>query len=290
MTHNDTTTENGATTGGVSALRVDLARWERIHADDCAVPPGADLAALTVELGEALRDPDPEVRDGAPYVVLRTWIRRDVVDRPLRARLGAVMAARFEDPEIEARTFAPLVLDMIVARGDHDPAWFDAFRRWYPAETDLRGYDPVRGWLHAVAHGADLLGTFGRHPDVDPCAVLALAADRLVAPTELVYAQQEDDRLAQGIARALTRPEPTEAEALAWLDPVEDLLAAGRPPGVPTTAAHVSNALRTLRMLYLLADTGVRPDAGAPAAVRPPHAEALKRRLTEVLAPAFQTA
>ncbi|MFF7441864.1 hypothetical protein [Streptomyces sp. NPDC008122] len=55
-------------------------------------------------------------------MVLRTWIRRDVIDKPLRARLGAVMADRFDDPEIQARTFAPLVLDVIVGRGDFDPA------------------------------------------------------------------------------------------------------------------------------------------------------------------------
>ncbi|MBB4983801.1 MULTISPECIES: hypothetical protein [Streptomyces] len=47
--------------------------------------------------------------------------------------------------------------------------------------------------------------------------------------------------------------------------------------GAPTVAAHTSHAMRTLRMPYLLADTGVRID-GAP--VRSPHAETLKRRLT----------
>ncbi|MEU9858818.1 hypothetical protein [Streptomyces sp. NPDC047974] len=59
---------------------------------------------------------------------------------------------------------------------------------------------------------------------------------------------------------------------------------------MPTTAAHVSNAMRTLRMLYLLADVGVRPRTGAPVPVRTRHAEALKRRLAEVLAPVFQAA
>ncbi|MFF7816244.1 DUF2785 domain-containing protein [Streptomyces sp. NPDC007945] len=269
---------------------IDAARWLRLYEDGCPAPAAADLPALADELAEALRHPDPDLRDGAPHVVLRTWIERDVIDRPLRARLGAVMAARFGDPEVQARTFAPLVLDMIVARGDFDPAWLAAFRRWYPAETDLRGHDARLGWLHAVAHGADLLGTFGSHPEVDPGGMLALAAERLVAPTDHVFDQQEDDRLAQGIARTLNRPELTEAEALRWLEPVEAAFAAGRPPGVPTTAAHVSNAMRTLRMLYLLADVGVRPRTGGPGPVRTPHAEPLKRRLAEVLSLVFQMA
>ncbi|MFF2779247.1 DUF2785 domain-containing protein [Streptomyces sp. NPDC058052] len=267
---------------------IDAARWLYLYENDCPAPAAAELPDLAAELAEALRHPDPDLRDGAPYVVLRTWIQRDVIDGPLRARLGAVMADRFDDPEVQARTFAPLVLDMIVGRGDFDPAWLAAFRRWYPAETDLRGYDARLGWLHAVAHGADLLGTFGLHPDVDPREMLALAAARLVAPTDALFGQQEDDRLAQGVARTLTRPELSEADAVGWLDALASDFAAGR-RGLPTTAAHTSNAMRTLRMLYLLADTGVRTgDAAVP--VRPPHAEALKRRLTEVLAPVFQSA
>ncbi|WP_236241619.1 DUF2785 domain-containing protein [Streptomyces sp. CC228A] len=267
--------------------RVDPARWQRVYEAGCAVPAGADLPALVDELAAALRDPDPAVRDGYPYVVLRTWIERDVVDGPLRARLGTVMAGRFEDPEIQARTFAPLVLDMIVRRGDLDPAWTAAFRRWYPAEEDLRGHDPALGWLHAVAHGADLLGTFGLHPQVPPADMPAVAAARLLAPTDQLFAQQEDDRLAQAVARCLTRPDLTEAEATGWLDPLEAHFAAGRPPGVPTTAAHTSNAMRTLRMLYLLADLGVRLHRGGPR-VPLRHPAAVKRRVAEVLEPAFQ--
>ncbi|MEU2657243.1 DUF2785 domain-containing protein [Streptomyces sp. NPDC007325] len=221
-------------------------------------------------------------------MVLRTWIRRDVIGKPMRTRLGTVMADRSDDPEIQARTFAPLVLNMIVGRGDFAPAWLASFRRWFPAETDLRGYDRELGWLHAVAHGADLLGTFWLHPEVDPKEMLDLAAERLVAPTNEIFAQQEYDRLAQAIARTLTRPELSEAEAIGWLDAIETDFAAGR-CGAPTVAAHTSNAMRTLRMLYLLADTGVRID-GAPAPVHLPHAEGLKRRLTEVLDLIFQGA
>ena len=55
-----------------------------------------------------------------------------------------------------------------MSQGEFEPSWLAAFTSWYPAETDLRGYDQKLGWLHAVAHGADLLGAFGRCPQVDP--------------------------------------------------------------------------------------------------------------------------
>ncbi|MFF4379972.1 DUF2785 domain-containing protein [Kitasatospora sp. NPDC001547] len=162
-----------------------MTNWQEIYESDCAHPPGWRLDNLVAELADALGDPDPEVRDGYPYAVLAAWIRRGVVDGDRCLALGDLMAERFTDPRIEARTFAPLVLEMIVRRGRLRPAWLDAFAAWYPAEADLRGRDDELGWLHAVAHGADLLGAVGLRPDVDPEVMLALAAERLLAPTDL---------------------------------------------------------------------------------------------------------
>lgn len=266
--------------------QIDLIRWQKIHAADCALPSDRPLEALVDELAAALRDPDPEIRDGVPYVVLRTWIQRRVIDGRLGARLGAVMAERFGDPDIQARTFAPLVLDMLVSRGDYDPVWLAAFSRWYPAEQDLRGHDPVLGWLHAVAHGADLLGSFGTHAAVPPTYMISLATKRLLARNDYVFAQQEDDRLAQAMALVLTRPEVDEHQALAWLDTIENDFE-GLPSG--PLPAYAANCLRTLRTLYLLADLGVRRSRDA-APVMLPHRDALKRRLAEVMAPVFQHA
>ncbi|MER6400204.1 DUF2785 domain-containing protein [Kitasatospora sp. NPDC001603] len=255
--------------------------WSRIEATDCAVPADRPLEELVRELSGALADPDPDVRDGAPYAVLATWIERGVIDGPRRLALGDEMAARFLDPQIQARTFAPLVLDMLVEKGDFEAAWVDAFERWYPAETDLRGHDEKLGWLHAVAHGADLLDRFGRHPEVDPVRMLHLAAARLTAPTDHVFDQLEDDRLARAVARVLTRPDLSESDATTWLDPVAARFGADRlSTPVP---AHLSNCLRTLRLLYVLADRGVRAPNTDAAPEALPHGAAVKERLAAVL-------
>ncbi|MGW6277632.1 DUF2785 domain-containing protein [Kribbella sp. NPDC055071] len=65
---------------------------------------------------------------------------------------------------------------------------------------DLRGYDRELGWLHAVAHGGDLLGAFGRSSPVPPDEVLALASERLIAPADVVWRDHEHDRLGYAIA------------------------------------------------------------------------------------------
>ncbi|MFD9303336.1 DUF2785 domain-containing protein [Streptomyces sp. NPDC060048] len=254
--------------------------WNGIEAADCAVPADRPLEELVQGLSLALADPDPLIRDGAAYGVLSTWIAGGVIDTPRRLALGDEMAARFFDGEVQARTFAPLVLDMLLDKGDLRADWVAAFERWYPNEKDLRGHDEKLGWLHAVAHGADLLGRFGCHPEVAPVRMLDLAAARLTAHTDHVFDQLEDDRLAKAVARILVRPDMSERDATAWLDPIGTCFGADRI--VTPVPAHLTNCLRTLRMLYVLADRGVRPTAESePQALH--HREAVKARLATVL-------
>ncbi|MFI2611781.1 DUF2785 domain-containing protein [Kitasatospora sp. NPDC018619] len=255
--------------------------WREIYEKDGALPPGRGLDDLTAELAEALGDPDPEVRDGYPYAVLDAWIRSGVIDGERCLALGDLMAERFTDPRIEARTFAPLVLRMIVGRGVLRAEWFDAFAAWYRSEADLRGRDDKLGWLHAVAHGADLLGAFGLRPEFDPEPLFALAAVRLLAPTEYLFAEREDDRLARAVALVQTRPDLAPERSTAWLAPVAEALA---PYGRGPMPVWASNTVRTLRALYVLADLGVALERGGPL-VPLVHGEVLKARVAEVLRP-----
>jgi hypothetical protein len=253
--------------------------WQAIAAADFAPPPGADPAELAGELSGALADADPLIRDGAAYAVLATWIERGFLDGQLSA-LGAEMAARFADSRVQARTFAALVLCWIIERGGFDEAWVRAFERWYPAEHDLRGFDPRLGWLHAVAHGADLLGLLGRDERVPAERMLGLAARRMLADTDYVWRDAEEDRLGRAIALTLSRPDLTTQQSVGWLDPIDEEFSHGEPGPVP---AFASNSIRTLRMLYLLADRGVRSKAGAqpmPLA----NATVIKERLAKSLA------
>ncbi|MBB6625734.1 DUF2785 domain-containing protein [Nocardioides sp. KIGAM211] len=257
--------------------------WQQLRSSDFALPDEvrrdpARLDALVAELTDLLASRDPLERDETAYAALVTWIGDGVLPDDRLRPLGHLVAARFTADEVQARSFAPLVLAALVSRGVCEPGWIDAFEQWYAAEPDLRGHDADLGWVHAVAHGADLLGEAGRHPDVVPRRMLDLAAARLVAPVDEVWHDQEHDRLAHAVALVLARPDLAATDALGWLDPVADLLAAGEPGPVP---AHVSNTLHTLRMLYLLVDRGVR--TGPDEVVEVVHRRAVLDRLAEVL-------
>ncbi|MDO9378713.1 MAG: DUF2785 domain-containing protein [Nocardioidaceae bacterium] len=256
-----------------------MADWEDIRAHQFAVPDGVVADELLPELVSMLASPDPVLRDEIAMTALATWIDDGAVSDARLRPLGDLMVERFGSDGIQARTFASLVLDVIIGSRDVcEAGWVDAFESWYASETDLRGHDVELGWLHAVAHGADLLGTLGRRSDVGPGRMLGLGMARMLAPTAEVWHDQEHDRLAHGLAKVLARPDLSVHDASAWLDRADTTLS-DRPPGpVPV---HVSNTLHTLRMLYVLVDRGVRIESTGVLVV--PHRDAVLHRIAGVL-------
>ena len=268
--------------------------WPAIIEADFAVPADAELTDLVDELTDALRSPDPVRRDDQAYPVLATWILAGHLDGQLAA-LGERITGLFDHPAIQARTFAALILASLVRRDAKAEVldaptvlrWSDRFARWWLAETDLRGFDERLGWLHAIAHGADVVGELGQSTRLgrdDLIGLLDLACSRLIADTAYVFAHQEDDRVALAVATVLTRPELSAEAATGWLGPVRRYFEAGQPGPVPAPAA---NTMRTLRSLYLMADRGFRPDPGSPGPVRPPHRAEIMAAVGEVLHLAF---
>lgn len=251
--------------------------WARVRAEGFEVPADRRLTELVAELSGLLRSPDPVVRDGHAYSILATWIAKGVLGPELLRALGDEMAGRFGDAEIQARTFAPLILDAIVSVGVFEPSWVPPFERWYVAEEDLRGYDAKLGWLHAVAHGADLLGTLGRFPEVEPVEMLRLGIGRILTPTDYVLRDLEDDRLGHALAVTLTRADLLETDATVWLDPAGRALGSPPPDGV---RPEVTNTMRTLRAAYVLVDQGVRI---GDAVHQVPHRDLVRAKLAEVL-------
>jgi hypothetical protein len=268
--------------------------WSAIIAADFAVPANGALPELAGELLDALCSPDPELRDEQACPVLTAWIVAGHLDDQLTG-LGDRVIRLLAHPQIQARTFAALILAVLVHRDTAAAVldtptvlrWRDGFAHWWLAETDLRGWDDERGWLHAVAHGADVIGELGLSPRLDGDALaglLDLACARLLAPTSQIFAHQEDDRVALAMATVLTRPELTEASATGWLGTVHRSFK-DRPPGpVP---APLANTVRALRSLYLMADRGFRPDPDHDGTCIPPHRAEILAALGDALHLAF---
>jgi hypothetical protein len=239
---------------------IDLAD---VLTNDMAFPAGAPRDKLLDTLFTALVSPDPVVRDDTAYPIFATWIGRGEFDESLEA-IGDQVATLLGHPEIQARTFATLVLGWVIRRdtvagvvpSEAARRWRSAFDGWWSAETDIRGYDDDLGWLHAIAHGADTVRAFALSPhstNADLTSLLSLCARRVLTPTDYLFAHAEEDRVAYAMAAALSRV-PSGDDATRWLTPVAQTIEAGEPGPVPPFA---SNTLRTLNSLYVATHRGV---------------------------------
>jgi hypothetical protein len=166
--------------------------------------------------------------------------------------------------------------------------WGDRATSWYVRERDLRGYVQGRGWVHAVAHGADLIGQLARSrhlSSLEQTALLDVVADRLLAPTSHVWRHGEDDRLAYAVMAIVHRGDVGVNVLEPWVrrigQGIRQPATRGAAPEWPTPVAV--NATNFLRALHLQLALGVRRRAAGPppvrrAAARPgrPHTRAAR--------------
>ena len=190
--------------------------WKQVHASGLAVPSDRPLDDLTAELTRMLGRHRPRDRATAPPTRRSPpGSSRGVYD-DLLAGLGDGMAAGLgvglgerDTDSVFRRSFSALVLGECIARDNERPLvpggkvleWGDRLATWLLRERDLRGFVPGKGWAHAVAHGADALGTLARSPHVGAAeltVILDVIADRLLLPVDRLFTNGEPDRLARG--------------------------------------------------------------------------------------------
>lgn len=241
--------------------------------------PAAELLALL----PLLDSPDPARRDDTAYgTAERLIIRENAVPpdglrevmRAWLARLERGLGERGTD-SVLGRSFSALCLSLLAAQDLRRPfltqAEFDAFLdralAYFAAERDLRGFDPVKGWMHSVAHTADLLKFLGRNTKLkpsDPARIVdAIAAKVESAPEVFVWG--EDERLAAALRSLVARPDADTAALERWIAgwPARHaaLWAAG-PMVEPAAFVRVQNARQILRALAV----SLPPGGDIPAA------------------------
>jgi Protein of unknown function (DUF2785) len=192
---------------------MSTAYWNRVRSAEMRVPEDRPLPDLTAELTTMLGSTDPVERDETAYPILSAWIAEGVYD-DLLAGLGDGMATGLTQglgetgtDSVFRRSFSALVLAECVARDNEQsllPAarlldWGDRVSGWLVRERDVRGFVPGKGWAHAVAHGADAIGTLAgsthfRLPELT--VLLDVLADRVLLATPTPLTSGEPDRLA----------------------------------------------------------------------------------------------
>ena len=182
--------------------------------------------ALTQEelewLWENIGNPNPEIRDDLVFCLfgqvifeqlmtkeqLRWLIEKMTVTNPLEYRIEEVGSAT------AYRSFSALVMGMILqVDGDKTSgydsclttseraSWIQHGIFYLKREKDRTGYDEKLGWVHAFAHGADLLGTIISHPNCTPeyvVEVLEVISD-IFQKSKQAFIDEEERRLGLAI-------------------------------------------------------------------------------------------
>ncbi len=174
---------------------------------------------LATRLLGCLDDPDPVIRDGVVFEGLSTWLRGKALSPATINALAASLQATLRGGKDAAGfrlPFAALILSE-VARADRIEPVFTEETRAGLVEVaaaslirvdDYRGFHPVEGWRHGVAHGADLVLQLALNPRVGAPGLRALmeATATQIAPRGAVfYTFGEPERLARAVVFAYRR-------------------------------------------------------------------------------------
>jgi hypothetical protein len=209
--------------------------WQSLITRDFTPPAGASIPDLSSELSGLLGSPDPELRDEIAYTVFVSWIYQKRLIAPdtllaLTDQWVSNLQYEIGTPTSDAvfrRSFSALALSVVLARDNEAPVLdprtfrrvFSAALEYLRSEQDLRGYDPVKGWVHSSAHTADLLKFLGRSRYLeagDQRAILDGVATKMAAAT-VVFTHGEDERFARAVLSLINRPDADREAFRAWL-------------------------------------------------------------------------
>jgi len=205
-----------------------LGYWRPLREQAATTTLPTDPFAL--ELVACLGSPNPELRDGIGYELYTYWLRNEKLTDPTRHALLRELGHGLESLDEGAglrRSFSALILAELMRSDSNSPFMDDAARQnlldkaiaRLENETDFRGLDPEIGWVHPIAHIADLLWRFALHPATthEQAISILAAVDSKIAPVGVSYAFNEGDRLARVISTMIRRDLVHTDDIVTWL-------------------------------------------------------------------------
>jgi len=248
----------------------DRAEWVALAKGGYVLPEGQRAVDVLLEMNALLGSPDPVLRDDVAFGAAERWIRDGKLSAAELRQLLELWTANTADglgapadDRVFKRSFSALCLSLVAARDLTTPflepgelqAFFNRMLGYFRAETDVRGFDPVRGWMHTVAHTSDVLKFLARNPKLAPGADgrLLAAVNEKIDTNPGVFAWGENDRMALALQSALRRPDADPAAIAAWTElwvGEHKKLWAGGPHVDPRQFARVENARQVMRSLH----------------------------------------
>jgi hypothetical protein len=173
----------------------------------------AEREALALAFIGCLGSRDPVLRDDVAFTGLSTWMRGKRLSPPVIATIGERTLALLRtsrDTAVFTQSFAMLVLSEVVRADRVDSLLPPDLLRAIAVEgerhlagiRDYRGYDPVEGWRHDMAHSADVLLQLAMNPRVPTPVIerwLSSLAVHVDGRGEHLYLEGEPDRMVRAL-------------------------------------------------------------------------------------------
>tara|TARA_R110001592_G_scaffold176111_3_gene415569 strand:- start:1388 stop:2290 length:903 start_codon:yes stop_codon:yes gene_type:complete len=194
-----------------------------------SVAESAEANVLAEPLLQCLKSPNPELRDDIGYGLFSAWLRNAQlsVDRKqfLLQQLSANLSPANRELSLQ-RSFSALIISELL-RADAIDTFMTTTQREQLLqdsaqalrdEQDFRGFEDELGWVHPIAHLADVMWRFSLHPALseEQAALILTAVSSKVSATESFYHFNEGDRLARPVVILLRREALTSTAWLNW--------------------------------------------------------------------------
>lgn len=155
------------------------------------------------------------------------------------------------------RTFTSLQLTILVFVHNRDSIYdnsylkdlFNRYLDYYQKETDLRGYEKEVGWIHSIAHGADVFTQFAKCKELGKKEYERMfqAITQKFQVDHYSYVSDEDERTVHAIVNVLDRTILSHEFLLSWVEAFADY---PRPTTFPEVYRIYTNVKSILRSLY----------------------------------------
>ncbi|GEM45067.1 DUF2785 domain-containing protein [Deinococcus cellulosilyticus] len=201
--------------------------WQNVRSGQ--LPEGQSADALSDVLVQCLASPDPVLRDNLGYEIYASWLRGGALTDEGARKLTTALLAGLKSglgeqgtSSVFRRTFSALILSEVMRRDARSRFLLDAefsgvvegIAVHLTGEKDLRARTDTEGWMHGVAHAADVLWRIAENPrttqqDLD--VLLAALSSKVAPDQEVFYTHNEPERMARVITTLVARGDyPTE--------------------------------------------------------------------------------
>jgi len=231
---------------------------------------GKEAKKLLPFMLEHIGDTDPVLRDNLIYGTFYDIIEEEKIlnSEECKELLTTVLSQDYlfhqigsaNDDSVFTRAFSSLVVALLLEANEDNDEFLskeellkvgDTIICYLEQETDLRGYEKIKGWAHSIAHGADMLASLVYNEDFPTekfAEILNTIANCLFKAEKYAYIHLEDARLAVAIEDMINRG-ITDKELATWVIEVFAKLKAklkSKPKGeMLMNPLNVSNFMKT---------------------------------------------